>query len=83
MHKLIMTGRKPILLICNEDFKTGYQAGIAFIQEGQEVEVMDSERLIANLKSLAQEGAFDGTQDDLMQWHVGLLIGMIAGSPQA
>jgi hypothetical protein len=55
VHKLTMTGQKPLLLICNEGFKTGYQAGIAFIQEGQEVEVMDSERLVANLKSLAEQ----------------------------
>jgi hypothetical protein len=68
----------PAIVIVNVDFAQGYQAGKAFIDEGLEVPFLDSERIISNLRHLAQDGVFDGTQEDLMQWHVGFLVGMMA-----
>ena len=80
MHKRIPAQHAPLIVILNQDFEQGYQSGKAFVEEGQEVKVMDSERLIANLKSLSLDGLFNGTQDDLLNWHIGFLVGKINGS---
>lgn len=60
MYKVIPARNAPIIVICSQEFATGYESGKVFVEEGQEVTEMDSERLIANLKSLAVDGVFNG-----------------------
>ena len=41
--------------------------------------------MIETIKLLVSDKVFDGTQDDLMYWHVGFCLGMMSGKtiPQA
>lgn len=62
-----------------EETAKGYRSGRNWLLHGQPQRPITEEYLIETIRLLASDGVFDGTQDDLMYWHVGFCLGMLSG----
>jgi hypothetical protein len=56
----------------NEETVKGYRSGRNWLLHGYLWFPISVEYLIETIKLLVSDGVFDGTQDDLLYWHVGL-----------
>lgn len=63
----------------NEETMKGYRSGRNWLLHGETQEPITEEYLINNIKLLINDGVFDGTQDDLLYWHVGFCLGVMSG----
>jgi hypothetical protein len=63
----------------NEETVKGYRSGRNWLLSGETQEPITEEYLINNIKLLISDGVFDGTQDDLLYWHVGFCLGVMSG----
>ena len=63
----------------NEETMRGYRSGRNWLLHGETQEPITEEYLINNIKLLIIDGVFDGTQDDLLYWHVGFCLGVMSG----
>ena len=57
----------------------GYRSGRNWLLHGETQEPITEEYLINNIKLLISDGVFDGTQDDLLYWHIGFCLGVMSG----
>ena len=62
----------------NEETMKGYRSGRNWLRHGETQEPITEEYLINNIKLLISDGVFDGTQDDLLYWHVGFCLGILS-----
>lgn len=69
----------------NEETTKDYRAGRNWLLHGEPYVPITEEYLIETIRLLVSDGVFDGTQDDLLYWHVGFCVGMMSGKliPQA
>lgn len=63
----------------NEETMKGYCSGRNWLLHGEPKKPITEEYLIETIKLLVNDGVFDGTQNDLMYWHVGFCLGMLSG----
>jgi hypothetical protein len=69
----------------NEETVEGYRSGRNWLLHGEPHLSITEEYLIETMRLLISDGVFNGTQDDLLYWHVGFCLGMMSGKtiPQA
>ena len=60
----------------NEETMKGYRSGGNWLLHGEIQRHITEEYLIETIKLLVSDGVFDGTQDDLLYWHVGFCLGV-------
>ena len=71
---------QTLVRITSPDFAQGYEKGRIWYFYG-EVESLpvDDAYLMTNLIALHEDGAFRPEQLDILQWHIGFLMGMVSG----
>jgi hypothetical protein len=57
----------------------GYRSGRNWLLHGEPQVPITEEYLIETIKLLVSDGVFDGTQNDLLYWYVGLCPGAMCG----
>ena len=62
----------------NEETVKGYCSGRNWLQHRESQGPITEEYLIDTTKLLISDGVFDGTQDDLLYWHVGFCLGVMS-----
>jgi hypothetical protein len=60
----------------NEETIEGYRSGRNWLLHGEAQTPITEEYLIDTIKLLISDGVFDGTQDELLYWHVGFCLGV-------
>ena len=63
----------------NEETVKGYRSGRNWLLHGEPPLPITEEYLIGTVKLLVSDGVFDGTQNDLLYWHVGFCLGVMSG----
>ena len=63
----------------NEETVKGYCSGRSWLLHGEPHLPITEGYLIETIKLLVGDGVFNGTQDDLLYWHVGFCLGMMSG----
>jgi hypothetical protein len=63
----------------NEETMKGYRSGRNWLLHGETQAPINEEYLIDTSKLLISDGVFDGTQEELLYWHVGFCLGVMSG----
>ena len=63
----------------NEETMNGYRSGRNWLRHGELQRLITEEYLIDTIKLLISDGVFDGTQEELLYWHVGFCLGVMSG----
>ena len=63
----------------NEETMNGYRSGRNWLLHGEPQRPITEEYLIDTIKLLISDGVFDGTQEELLYWHIGFCLGVMSG----